>query len=305
MDNKKALIILIVALVVIAAGTVIFLITGKIRQNEFYKVTFVTDNGSVIVTQKVEQGGKVVMPQTPTKDGYVFVGWLYQEIPYDFSSAVKANMTLKAEWQELKEDVVTYIVSFNSDGGTTVENQIVKKDAKAVKPADPTKDGYTFNGWILNNVVYNFENKITEDIQLKASWKKDKATNNTTTKPSSSSSSSKNQKTEPSNSKVSLATPTLTEGGRGGDPDSIGVLLKLNSISIERITGIEIYRATSKDGKYTLLKTVKKEDWNNETATVYAMNGEHLYFKVRTYVKNTAGTFYSGYSNVMELNNTN
>ena len=103
--------------------------------------------------------------------------------------------------------------------------------------------------------------------------------------------------------KNSLATPTLTEGGRGVGPDSIGMLLELNSI--EGITGIEVYKATSKDGKYTLLKTVKKEDWNNETATVYAMNGENLYFKVRTYVKNTAGTFYSSYSNVMQLNNTN
>lgn len=86
--------------------------------------------------------------------------------------------------------------------------------------------------------------------------------------------------------------------GHGRSVDgSIGMDLN----STEGITGIEIYSATSENGTYTLLKTVKKEDWNNTTAAVSAQKGQHLYFKVRTYVINSAGTFYSGYSNVLEL----
>ena len=49
--------------------------------------------------------------------------------------------------EEIKQDVNTYIVSFNSDGGTTIENQIVEEGKKAVEPETPVKDNYEFNGY--------------------------------------------------------------------------------------------------------------------------------------------------------------
>ncbi|MBO4235383.1 MAG: InlB B-repeat-containing protein, partial [Firmicutes bacterium] len=65
-----------------------------------------------------------------------------------------------------------YIVSFDSDGGSDVEEQKVAKDAKVEKPEDPTKEGYEFAGWQLNGEDYDFENtKVTADIELKATWK--------------------------------------------------------------------------------------------------------------------------------------
>jgi hypothetical protein len=71
------------------------------------------------------------------------------------------------------------------------------------------------------------------------------------------------------------------------------------------ITGVEVYVSTVENGTYTLQKTVKKEDLFNGSVSVFANVGECLYYKVRTYITKEKGTFYSGYSNVVELNNTN
>ena len=63
----------------------------------------------------------------------------------------------------------THIVTFDSDGGTAVSRQTVM-NASAVKPADPTKSGYTFAGWYLGDAEYAFDTEVTENIELKARW---------------------------------------------------------------------------------------------------------------------------------------
>ena len=63
-----------------------------------------------------------------------------------------------------------YTVSFNSDGGSEVPSQIVKKGKTAVAPADPVKDGYTFLGWYNGEVKWDFSTGVTSDITLVAHW---------------------------------------------------------------------------------------------------------------------------------------
>ena len=62
-----------------------------------------------------------------------------------------------------------YTVTFDSDGGSAVTEQKVL-NAPAVKPADPTKDGYDFAGWYLEDTQYAFDTTVTTDITLKAHW---------------------------------------------------------------------------------------------------------------------------------------
>ena len=66
-----------------------------------------------------------------------------------------------------------YTVTFDSDGGSPVEPQIVAEGGKATKPVDPTKAAYTFAGWFLGESVtaFDFDNTpITSNITLKAKW---------------------------------------------------------------------------------------------------------------------------------------
>lgn len=64
----------------------------------------------------------------------------------------------------------TYNVTFDSDGGTNVDTKTIEENNVVSKPTDPTKDGYTFVEWQLDGNTYDFNSKVTEDITLKAIW---------------------------------------------------------------------------------------------------------------------------------------
>lgn len=64
----------------------------------------------------------------------------------------------------------SYIVSFDSDGGSIVSEQEIKKGELAVLPDAPTKPGYEFIGWYLGDEKWDFANEISEDIKLVAKW---------------------------------------------------------------------------------------------------------------------------------------
>ena len=67
-----------------------------------------------------------------------------------------------------------YTVKFNANGGTTVSEQIVAQDGKVKIPTDPTKDGYDFVGWYVNGKKYDFDTKVTSDLEIEARWEASK-----------------------------------------------------------------------------------------------------------------------------------
>ena len=67
-----------------------------------------------------------------------------------------------------------YTVKFNANGGTTVSEQIVAQDGKVKIPTDPTKDGYDFVGWYVNGKKYDFDTKVTSDLEIEARWESSK-----------------------------------------------------------------------------------------------------------------------------------
>ena len=65
-------------------------------------------------------------------------------------------------------------VTFNSDGGTPVEEAKVLRGQKVAKPTDdPTKSGYTFIGWedADGAGAYDFNTPVTAPLTLTARWK--------------------------------------------------------------------------------------------------------------------------------------
>ena len=135
----------------------------KAKDNE-YIINFSTDGGSYIESQTVKKGNKVVEPKDPTKEGYKFVEWQLNGTKYDFSKEVSSNLTLTAKWE------TNITVTFDSNGGSTVQSQKVEYGQTVTKPADPTKANATFDGWYLNDKKYNFEDKVTNSFTLKAKW---------------------------------------------------------------------------------------------------------------------------------------
>lgn len=70
--------------------------------------------------------------------------------------------------------VVTYKVTFNSNGGSAVDVKDVESGKTVQKPANPTMEGYTFDGWYTDdgtfNNEYNFSTPVTGDLTLYAKW---------------------------------------------------------------------------------------------------------------------------------------
>ena len=62
-----------------------------------------------------------------------------------------------------------FTVTFDSDGGSAVPEQKLR-NAPAIKPADPKKNGYDFAGWYLGDMQYTFDSNVAANITLKAHW---------------------------------------------------------------------------------------------------------------------------------------
>ena len=62
-----------------------------------------------------------------------------------------------------------YTVTFQSEGGSEVASQI-RANTPAARPADPTKEGYTFIGWYNGESEWDFETPVTADLTLTAKW---------------------------------------------------------------------------------------------------------------------------------------
>ena len=64
-----------------------------------------------------------------------------------------------------------YNVTFDADGGTPAPAaQRVAAGGTATAPTAPTYEGYTFNGWKLNDAAYDFSTVLSGDITLVADW---------------------------------------------------------------------------------------------------------------------------------------
>ena len=68
------------------------------------------------------------------------------------------------------KEAVYFTVTFDSANGTAVSAQTVHDGNTAVRPADPTRSGYTFRYWTLNGTEYNFNAPVTGNITLTAVW---------------------------------------------------------------------------------------------------------------------------------------
>ena len=117
------------------------------------------------------------MPKT-TRSGFTFKGWFVDEAltqKWDFAlNRVENNMTLYAKW-EANPVIEVFDVNFNSNGGSAVTSQVgLSKGAKVTKPLDPSRSGYSFKGWFVDEAMtmpWNFDtDTVAKNTTLYAKW---------------------------------------------------------------------------------------------------------------------------------------
>ena len=128
-----------------------------------YTITFDTDGGTTIAPISQDYGTSVTAPANPTKTGYTFIGW-DKEIP---STMPAGNVVIKANWQ-----INQYTITFDTDGGTSIEPITQDYNTAITKPSDPTKTGYKFTGWDKEIP----STMPAENMTIKAQWQINKHT---------------------------------------------------------------------------------------------------------------------------------
>lgn len=133
-------------------------------------ITFDAQGGSVNPSaQVVTYGNSYGTLPTPTRTGYTFNGWKYQNNFITSSTVVttETNHTLTADWS-----VNRYTVTFISDGNIVSTTNINYGDKYSNFPT-VNKEGYTFNGWKNANgatITSNSNMLVAENHSLVAEW---------------------------------------------------------------------------------------------------------------------------------------
>ena len=149
--------------------------TANWEKIQYFTVFYnVHGHGTAPAEEKVESGKTAAKPEDPTADGWKFKGWYisddYIGEPFDFTTAITRDTTLHAKWAR------TWTVTFDvGDHGTAPAAQTVEDGAKATKPADPTAEDYSFQGWYTDTrytMEYDFSKEVTEDTTVYAKWVK-------------------------------------------------------------------------------------------------------------------------------------
>ena len=137
-----------------------YLIT--VRRRPIYTVSFNTNGGTAIQSQRVEEGFFATLPEeTPTRNGYDFISWAF-----DFSSPIMQTTSISANWS-----AVTYSLTYDLAGGVieqanpneyTIESQFTL--------TAPTREGYEFLGWYDGNTKITTLNGNYGNKTLTAKW---------------------------------------------------------------------------------------------------------------------------------------
>ena len=148
-----------------------------------YTVTFDFNTGkpSTPKTEEVEYGNPVSEPAKPTNTGYTFGGWYTDKACTDgkeftfgadgkSTTPITDHITLYAKWEINK-----YTVTFDVDGQTDRIPPVSVEHGNGVsKPTDPTKEGYTFDGWYTDATYTNkytlWGDSITRNTTFYARW---------------------------------------------------------------------------------------------------------------------------------------
>ena len=126
-----------------------------------------TIRGNNPVTRNYANDYTIVQTATPNDDAMEFVGWFTakeggeQITDWD----VKTDLTLYAQYQKKAPLTVT----FKTDG-KTYSTASVEYGNTAKQPANPTKEGYSFDKWLLDGEDYNFDASVKENLTLTAGW---------------------------------------------------------------------------------------------------------------------------------------
>ena len=157
---------------------------------DIYTISYTNNNGELAESSpqyvyEYRVIDTVMLPELYIQ-GYEFVGWYdnaeFAGLPMrTINAGSNTNYDLYAKFEVGSYEVtiegldhVSYEVSFETNGGSTVDPQTLTVDNPTLSvPTNPTKSGSVFKGWYTDSECteyYDFSEKVTGDMTLYAGW---------------------------------------------------------------------------------------------------------------------------------------
>ena len=171
----------LLSIILIIICIILLLIILFLLFNKKYEVNFQSEGGTLVDTITVSPNKTIKRPQDPSREGYRFIGWYYNNEEFDFNTKIDKNIVLIARWEqvgdiqlettnldifvgEVKQIKVTVREPITEDElvWLSSDENIVKVDNKgnitALKPGKVTitirsKDGKTSAAVLINSTI--------------------------------------------------------------------------------------------------------------------------------------------------------
>lgn len=130
------------------------IVTNYKEQVKKYIVTFNSNGGSVVDSQTIEENKKVTKPSNPTRNGFAFLGWYYNDNQFDFNTEITSDLTLIAQWKEnMTEKEITAEESISYTTKEVQEANMLRGTKTIAQTGKVGKKKVTYK------VVYNSQGK--------------------------------------------------------------------------------------------------------------------------------------------------
>lgn len=159
----------------VAVLTMTALVACGDKNPETVKVTF-KDGETEVASVDVAKGTALELtevPAAPAKDGYTFVGWFVGETKFDGTVTFDADTVFTAKYEAIVPPAPETVTVTFTDGEATVKTATVvkgEKIAEADLPANPTKDGYVFEGWFNGETAFDKDAAVSANVTYVAKW---------------------------------------------------------------------------------------------------------------------------------------
>ncbi len=150
-------------------------LVAKWSEANNYIITLDADGGDVLTNEISVQYDHAFSLPTPTKLGYSFQGWFDGENVINEGEKwnIASDISLKAHWT-----IVNYTINYVLNGGDNSKSnpQLYTVEDEYVF-ANPSRDGYSFDGWYVGDTLVDGIGKgTTGSITFEARWSPKKHT---------------------------------------------------------------------------------------------------------------------------------
>lgn len=148
-----------------------------IPEPQEYTINFYVDD-DIFSTLQTSGNESITLPDAPKKESYEFVGWFFDKDTFNnqlkedtyLNKSLDQDINVYANYLFKEEPVKEFTVTFDTCGGDKMDS--ITTSIISSEPI-PTRDGYKFLGWYLENTyIYKvtFPYEVKQNITLYAKW---------------------------------------------------------------------------------------------------------------------------------------